>query len=153
MIRLTRGLITKTLTNYRATVHNVCNFVAWLSQVFQRTVLSRNNGIGFIFEALCNYIICTVTLRQPEPRFGPVSGVIDNNLLFGSYICEGVSLVAVSHLGTGLYSSKLHIAWGHFVLQLVRENEVDRRDQCYVETESLVIIEFIIYNSFTFSCN
>ena len=33
MIRLNRGLITNTLTNYRAKVHNVCNCVAWLSQV------------------------------------------------------------------------------------------------------------------------
>ena len=34
MNRLTRVLITKTLTNYRAKVHNVCNCVAWPSQVF-----------------------------------------------------------------------------------------------------------------------
>ena len=38
MMRLTRGLITKILTNYRAKVYNVRNFVAWLSQVFQTTV-------------------------------------------------------------------------------------------------------------------
>ena len=34
MIRLTRELITNSLTNYRSKVHNVCNCVAWLSQVF-----------------------------------------------------------------------------------------------------------------------
>ena len=51
--------------------------------------MSRNNGMGFIFEALCNYIICTGTLRQPGPGFGPGSGVIENNLLFGSYMCRG----------------------------------------------------------------
>ena len=38
MIRLTRGLITKTLANYRAIVYNVRNCLAWLSQVFPRSV-------------------------------------------------------------------------------------------------------------------
>ena len=66
--------------------------------------MSRNNGIELIFEALCNYIIRTVTLRQSGPRFGPVSGVIENNLLIGLCMCQGKTLVAVSHLGSGLYS-------------------------------------------------
>ena len=38
MTRLTRGFLTKTLTNYAVKVYNVRNFVAWLSQVFQRSV-------------------------------------------------------------------------------------------------------------------
>ena len=41
MIRLTRGLITKTLTNYRAIVYNVRNSVDWISQV-----LTSNNALG-----------------------------------------------------------------------------------------------------------
>ena len=76
--------------------------------------MSRNNGIGFMFEVLCNYIICTVTLRQPGPRFRPVSGIIENNLLIGLCMCRGETLVAVSHLGPVLYSSKRDIA-GDFV--------------------------------------
>ena len=76
--------------------------------------MSRNSGIGFIFEELCYYIICTVTLRQPGPRFGPVSDVIENKLLIGLCMCKGETLVAVSHLGSGLYSSKRDIA-GNFV--------------------------------------
>ena len=38
MIRLTRGLITKTLTNYGAKVYNVRYCLAWLSQVFPWSV-------------------------------------------------------------------------------------------------------------------
>ena len=38
MIRLTRGLITKALTNYRAKVYNVRYCVAWLSQIIPRSV-------------------------------------------------------------------------------------------------------------------
>ena len=52
MIRLTRGLITNTLTNYGDKVHNVCNCVAWLSQVF-----TSDNALLYIYIYIYIYFI------------------------------------------------------------------------------------------------
>ena len=67
-------------------------------------------------------------------------------------MCQGETLVAVSQLVSGLCSSRRDIA-GDLVLQGVGENDVDRGDRWYVETDNLVRIDLMIYNNFTFAGN